>query len=221
MRTHSDRVAGPLAGLFLVLVTVSIAHATPLYMGRAVGVLVKTSTQATPTLHADTGELRPEGGELIVAMEELIVGGDVLRATGVTAWTQGSTGSTRGTSELANVRAYEGQAAQLIATRVAVEASAGCDGVRGSTVIVGLEFGGRAIRVTGMPNQKETIPGVGTLVINEHVQLGRTRDLTVRGLHLTLESGEQVIVGSVRAGLECVVAVEPRLWQDVKQRYRN
>jgi hypothetical protein len=186
-----------------------------------VGVWLNALAAAPPTLHADTGELQPEGGELLVAMEELIVGADIVRAADVTAWARGGAGSVHATSALSNVIAFAGQASELSASSVEAEASASCDGVRGGVVIVGLEFGGQPIRVAGTPNQKEIIPGVGTLVINEQIVLARTREIMVRALHLIRASGEHVIIGNARAGMECVVGVEPLLWQDVKQRYRD
>jgi hypothetical protein len=56
--------------------------------------------------------------------------------------------------------------------------------------------------VTGDPNQTVQIPGVATLVINEQVVTdGPVREVRVNALHLTVATGEEVILSSARSSI--------------------
>jgi len=65
------------------------------------------------------------------------------------------------------------------------------------------------------------VPDVGTLIINEQIPLARSREITVRALHLIRPTGEHFLFATARAGMVCVVAVEPSRWQTIKRLYRN
>jgi hypothetical protein len=72
-----------------------------------------------------------------------------------------------------------------------------CEGViEGRSEIVGLRFGGMTVAVSTAPSQTISIPGVATLVINEQrvSMSGGVTELSVNAIHLTLVTGEEVIL---------------------------
>ena len=103
-----------------------------------------------------------------------------------------------------------------------------------AAVIEDLTFGGIPITVTGAYDQVVIIAGVGTLTINEH---GRghhgggggggddcddDEDHWVNALHLVLESGGEVIVGSAYFHSHdhcCAVPTSPSTWGGIKALY--
>lgn len=101
----------------------------------------------------------------------------------------------------------------------AAHATARRDAVSGSVPTDGKGFGGVSIDVTGEANQTVTVPGVGTLVINEQLR-GAGGDLTVHALHLWLPGGDECIVAGARIGVLCVVPVKPSTWGGLKHRFR-
>lgn len=93
--------------------------------------------------------------------------------------------------------------------------------------IVGLVAGGSPITVTGLPNQSVVIPG-GTLVINEmilqhHEGACDDDDITLNALHLYLQDGGEVILGSAHHDDDddcCASKTGHSTWGKVKSLYR-
>jgi hypothetical protein len=220
MRLNSNRSAIAAAVLVLIFVSVSVATGQEMYAGRAVGARLQMHVAPQPTMYADTGELPPEGGKLSISVERLAAG-PTLSASDVSSLAQGDGGTARASSSLSNVVILDGQPALVTASSVLSEASVGCTKTVGSTVIVNLRVRGVPVAVSTAPNQKHVIPGVGTLVVNEQIAVGETREITVNALHLIQDNGEHVIVASAHAGVGCVVATQAATWQSVKQLYRD
>ena len=111
------------------------------------------------------------------------------------------------------------KAAALTASVVSSQARADCDGVSGSSTITNLIFAGNSVVVTGAANQTITLAGIATLVINE--QIVSAGSITVNAIHLTLGTGDEVILSSAHADVQCsLVPTRPTSWGHVKQVYR-
>ena len=99
-------------------------------------------------------------------------------------------------------------------------AEARCDGAggasaSGSSEILGLVVNGRAITVSGDPNQTETIDGI-KVVINEQSgsTSGNGADITVNALHVTVSNpltGQlaDVVISSSHADIACAACSSP------------
>ena len=99
-------------------------------------------------------------------------------------------------------------------------AEARCDGTggasaSGSSEILGLVVNGRAITVSGDPNQTETIDGI-KVVINEQSgsTSGNGADITVNALHVTVSNpltGQlaDVVISSSHADIACAACSSP------------
>src|SRR5712692_6108212 len=114
--------------------------------------------------------------------------------------TSGANGVAHSRASLADLVLLPGNTAAVTASFVQAESEATCNGVRGSTEVANVTFGGQAITVNPFaPNQKFTIPDplggppVATLIINEQgtASGGGTQDITVNALHLTLLTGDE------------------------------
>jgi hypothetical protein len=111
----------------------------------------------------------------------------------------------RSEASLAQLVLLPGQAAQVTASFVRALSEATCNGVRGATEVVDLTFGGQAITVDPFaPNQRFEIPGVATLIVNEQATSsgGGVQDITVNAVHLTLATGDEVILASAHSDVQ-------------------
>jgi len=103
------------------------------------------------------------------------------------------------------------------------------DGYDARARIVGLTFNGKPVVVTGRANQTLTIPGVATLVLNEHAH-GHDDDCHEhddgehRAMHWYGNNGQEVILGcsKFRSDDHCCAAlpVHHSTWGSLKQSYR-
>ena len=86
---------------------------------------------------------------------------------------------------------------------VTAEARASATGSWGRSQILNLKLGGLPIVVTGAPNQKVTVPGVATLVINEQklIKSGNSRRMRVNALRLNVTGVGEIVVGAAEADL--------------------
>jgi hypothetical protein len=209
--------------LFLGLCWTPLALADT-FGGRAYSAYVNTpSLGAGPLYLADTGELPPLGGwegagRLLVEVPVTINSGtglpgvtaptaqSVLSATVLRSVTSATDGQANSSSSLGEVVVLAGHPAQLTATFVEAEAEATDLGAQGSTEIFDLIFGGLPVQVSGFPNQRVELPGIAMLVINEQaVQIdGTSQTITVNALHLTLASGEEIILASAQSHVNSV-----------------
>jgi hypothetical protein len=208
MQNHGVRFA-----LACLLVIFGIAWGSPAqadvtYSGRAFAVSLNVPTLGIgPTTMSDTGELPPSGGFQSAELMSVGVPG-VLSASLLVASTSGANGVANSRASLANVVVLPGNAAQVTASFVQAESEATCNGVRGSTEVANATFGGQAIAVDPFaPNQTFVIPNplggppLATLIINEQrtASGGGTQDITVNAVHLTLATGDEVILASAQS----------------------
>ncbi len=173
------------------------------FSGRAFAVFVDVPTLGVgPVVISDTGALPPGGGFQSNALLSVDLP-PALEADVLVASTSGANGVASSSASLAEGVVLPGHPAQVTASFVRAESEVTCNDIRGQTEIVGLTFGGSNIEVTGAPNQRVDIPGVATLVINEQTVSsgGGTSEITVNALHLTLFTGDEVILASARSDI--------------------
>jgi hypothetical protein len=190
------------------------------YSGRAYGAqVILVNPQPNVLLFSDTGNLPSSGGSLSATLLTIALG-TTLSSHTISASTSGSAGVATSSAHQETVVAFTGQPAQLTADVVEAHSQATCGGVSGSSVVTGLTFGGNAVVVTGAPNQTVTLGVLATLVINEQIVVSGAQDITVNALHLTLGTGEQVILSSAHSDVNCVVSTRSSTWARVKRMYQ-
>ena len=172
------------------------------YGGRAVSALVQLPSLGSGPIHVvDTGELAADGGWEGAGLLSTNVP-DVLIADALVANTSGGlydTGARANSStSLAGVSVFPGKVARLTASLIRAQVEVSADGFLGSAEVRDLVFAGVPVTVTGQPNQKVEILGVGTLTINAQstVWAGSSQTLTVRALHLKLATGEEIVLST-------------------------
>src|SRR5437867_668681 len=219
MHTHGVRFALVCLLLIFGIAWASQAQADVTYSGRAFAAFVNVPTLGVgPTTVSDTGELTPSGG--FQSADFATVGAPgVLNATLLSASTSGANGVARSRASLADLVVLPGNAAQVTAAFVQAESEATCNGVRGSTEVANATFGGQAIAVDPFaPNQTFVIPNpiggppVATLIINEQKTSsgGGTQDITVNAVHLTLATGDEVILSSAHSDVKGCPGCPPK-----------
>lgn len=201
----------PLALLLLFLFgpTLATSALADTFGGRAFSAFVNAPTLGAGPMHlSDTGELSPYGGWEGAGVLGVQVP-NVLSASVLNAATSGATGKAASSSSLADIVVLPGQLAELTASFVGADARSTDLGSSGTTEIHSLRFGGRSIDVTGAKNQRIDLPGplgqmLATLVINEQIEttVGSSRGIVVNALHLTLVTGEQIVLGSAKSFLD-------------------
>ena len=222
MKMHNQGVRFALASLLLIfgIAWASQAQADVTYSGRAFAAFVNVPTLGVgQTYVSDTGELPPSGG--FQSADFATVGAPgVLNATLLSASTSGANGVAHSRASLADLVVLPGNAAQVTASFVQAESEATCNGVRGSTEVANATFGGQAIAVDPFaPNQTFVIPNpisggppVATLIINEQKTAsgGGTQDITVNAVHLTLITGDEVILSSAHSDVQGCPGCPPK-----------
>jgi hypothetical protein len=208
------------AALLLSVGLATSAAAQIGYSGRAYGAQVKlVNPNPNVLFFSDTGELPASGGSLSATLLTILLG-NTLSSHTITASCSGGAGQANSSASQENVVAFGGQPAQVTAAVVSSQAHADCAGVSGSSVVTSLTFGGSAVTVTGQPNQTVTIPGVATLIINEQIVNVPARDITVNALHLTVGTGEEVILSSSHSDVACATGTPGTTWGMIKSLYR-
>lgn len=207
-------------GLGWTVVPSTAEATTTAYSGRAFGAKVQVLAPLPINLtFSDTGPLPAGGGELNATLLSILLA-NTLSSQTVTAHTEGASGVASSSAHVEQLVALPGSAAELTAEVVDAHSQATCAGVSGSSLIVGLVFGGTPIVVSGQPNQTVSIPGVATLVIHEQIVEPNGLSITVNALHLTTILGTQVIVSSAHSDVACVTPAWSATWGRVKQIYR-
>jgi hypothetical protein len=202
-----------------LLLIASLADAAT-FSGRAFGArVVLVNPQPNVLVFSDTGNLPTAGGSLSASLVSISVGGTLSSGT-VTASTSGSGSLATSSARVQSVLAFPGQPAQLSADVVQADTRADCAGASGSSTIAGLVFAGNPVVVTGSPNQTITLGALATLVINEQITVAGAADITVNALHLTLGTGESVIISSAHSDINCTVPTRQTTWGRVKSIYR-
>jgi hypothetical protein len=179
----------------------AFAEQSTIYSGRAIGLLVDTAIADLSI--ADTGELPPQGGVRDATV--LDVNHQLVHASVLLSVTTGFDNIAESEAATAKVTLLPGSPNQITADFVRANSIATCNEARGSSEIVGLRVGQTQVDVSGEPNETYVVPGVLTLIINEQINSSHdnTNEITVNALHLTLATGEQVIVSSAYSDISC------------------
>lgn len=177
------------------------------YKGRATA--LKAQALGVNVALADTGALPTGGG----ALHKTVLTANVpplLTAGVLHAATVGQGNHTRSEASVAGVNltvAGIGIKASFLSSQAATSCSTtGRASVSGSSQITGLTINGKAITVTGAPNQTISVLGLVKVVINEQTGAlsGATGRKTVNALHVkALGSAVDVVVASSYAELTC------------------
>ncbi len=182
--------------------------------GRAYAAQATTLTGSTT--YADTGPLLAAGGSLSASLQSITSAS--LSSGPATCGTSGSGSTASSTSSVTNVSAFAGLGSALGAALVSSRTDATCTAATGSSTISGLVFAGLAVTVTGAANQTVSVPLVGSLVINEQIVTSASA-LTVNALHLTLLTGEELIIASSHSDLACTTPARSSTWGALKSHY--
>jgi len=188
------------------------------FSGRAYGAQVKVLVPFPSTrLYADTGLLASAGGSISASLASIT---DAAFSSGPTSCSsQGSSVLATSAAAMVNLTAFAGTAAALSCANVGSSTRAACEDLTGSTNISGLVFAGVSVVVTGAANQTVSIPGVATLVINEHILAAGS--ITVNALRLSLVTGDELTICSTHSDITCSPTPTRRdTWGAVKAIYR-
>ena len=190
------------------------------HSSRAIGAkIILVNPQPSVQIFCDTGQLPPDGGSLRATLDTIHVAGTLSSHT-VRSGCDGNDNAANSWAVQQDVVVFEGHPAQVTAVTAGIWSDGGCDFAEGFSTVTDLTFGGAPVAVTTEPNQTVIIPGVATLVINEIIQVPGTGDITVNALHLTLVTGEEVILSSAHEEVVCVTPTRPSTWGRVKSLYR-
>ena len=182
---------------------VGLGSAPAAFSGRAT--VVDVSVLGVRTVISDTGPLPSSGGAEEASLLEVSIPG-LLTAEALHASTVGQGNGARSEASVANLALTAGghsvSADFLMAEARAVCTPKGTE-VSGSSEIVGLVIDGRAVTVTGEPNQTVELPlGTGKVVINEQSS-STGSDITVNALHVVVNGVANVVISSAHADVVC------------------
>ena len=170
--------------------TATTAQAGVSYSGRAFAAFVDVPALGVHRMYvSDTGNLPPEGGLQTAKLADVTVP-SVLSAQILIARTSGANGVAESSAALADVNVLNGL---VTATFIRAESEATCNGVRGSTEVVGLTVAGNAVTADAFAQSQPVtvvVPGVGTVTVVINEQVSNTspgfREITVNAVHVTV-----------------------------------
>lgn len=225
-----------IGGALLGMAAMSAAHAQTVdsFSGSAFGARVITPGTAllpSQTLtFAPVGPLPAAGGSLnnqVASVNAALTGfpvGANLTTGILTTATSGVNNVASSSASVNNLNLNLGGLVPvtLTSTLLTANSSATCNGVAGSSTILGLMLNGVNVGVTGAPNQMVDLLGLGTLFINEQItNFSPTHnEITVNALRIQLNpllgqtTGGQVIIAQANSDVNCptvrnVVVPEP------------
>jgi len=177
------------------------------YSGRAFAAFVDVPALGVNRMYvSDTGFLPPEGGLKTAELADVTVPG-VLSAQLLVARTSGANGVAESSAALADVNVLNGL---VTATFIRAESEATCNGVRGSTEVVGLTVAGKAVEVDAFAqSQPVTVvlpTGTVTVVVNEQTSSTSPgfREISVNAVHVTVTGllQAEVILSSAHSDID-------------------
>ena len=140
------------------------------YAGRAYAAFVNAPTLGIgPTFVSDTGMLATSGGFASNGLLSFGVQAAVSANVAVSV-TSGENAVAKSSCAINDLIIFPGSPVEVTASFVRGETEASCTGgLKGTAEFSWLMFGGLMVPVTGLPDQKIMVPGIGTLVINERI----------------------------------------------------
>src|SRR5438128_7469104 len=185
--------------------TSTTAQAGVSYSGRAFAAFV--AALGVNRMLSDTGDLPSDGGMQTAELADVTVP-NVLSAQLLIARTSGANGVAESSAALADVNVLNGL---VTATFIRAESEATCNGVRGSTEVVGLTVAGNAVTADAFAQSQPVtvvVPGVGTVTVVINEQVSNTspgfREITVNAVHVTVTGLVQaeVILSSAHSDID-------------------
>jgi hypothetical protein len=172
------------------------------FSGQATAVRASVLGQP-PIVLSDTGALPSSGGaqeaSLLSASEPGLLTADVLHAT-----TVGQGNASRSEASVADLNltvAGNSVTADFLRSQATARCGPGGASVSGDSEIVQLTINGQSVAVTGQPNQTVSLPGGGSVVINE--QSATADSITVSALHVAVPGVVDVVIASSHADIHC------------------
>jgi hypothetical protein len=209
MRSMLSRVAAAALLVPWVVLSVSVGAAdaaqaagATTFSGRAT-VLNATVLGINTTL-GDTGPLPSSGGAEEASLIDANVPG-LLTAEVLDASTVGQGNRSAAEASVAAVTltvAGNTIGAELLMARAQASCGPGGASVSGSSEIVGLVVNGQPVVVSGAPNQTISLPGGGTIIIDEQ-DTSTSGSITVNAVHVIVPGVADVIISSAHADITC------------------
>ncbi len=183
------------------LVTEDGANSDFIFRGQAIAVQAKVFG-ITTTL-ANTGPLGKEGGAREASLLTRNIA-DMLTAKVIYASTLGQADRSRSEAALADLRLTVGKDTITVGFLMARAMAVCGPSVSGSSEIADLIVNGKAIVVSGQPNQRIALPN-GRVIINEQKSSvnGKAGDFTVNALHVIVDGVADIVISSAEAGITC------------------
>ena len=166
--------------------------------------VVNANVLGLPVVLGDTGPLPPEGGSQDASLLDASVP-SWLSVSVVHATTVAMGDASRSEASVADLNltvAENNIGASFLMSR----AEAYCSpAVFGKSEIAELIVNGQTVDVSGAPNQTLSLPGGGTLTINEQSQTvqGNQADITVTALHVVVPGVADVAIARAHADITC------------------
>jgi len=179
----------------------SLASATGMtYRGQAT--VVNATVLGSNAKVSDTGSLGAGGGTRSAALVTFNNTLGVLSGTAAGASTTGFGNKTVSQASVADLDLdVEGNliTAKVLASFAQAFNTGGVPAVRGDSVVLGLTINGKAIVVSGSPNQKVALPN-GYVIINQHYRADAA-SLTVIALRVVVNGVADVMISRANAGI--------------------
>jgi hypothetical protein len=195
------------AGLLAVAASPAYADVTSV-SGGAFGESVDVTTVLG--VHVTSGPIStvtlPSGGGGPFTQSVLSVSVPNVLSTGVlNVSTQGTLGASGGSSSSADVAGVSALGGALTATAIRSSCTVGPNSSSGSTTLVGATLGGLPVALNPAPNTTLTVPGVGSVTLNEQIPTGGAGNysLTVNAIHVHLAGplgNGDIIISQSRCG---------------------
>ena len=220
----------------VLLCSGAVATADASVKGRAYAVYANLPSHGIGnTTHCDSGWLNPLSGGNRSSYKSNVAYGDVLHCDYMYSESHGDHCKGHSSSTLEAGWIMRGQPFEVTWTHMqSVDEDTCCraqDRDDIASVFIGLTFAGRPVRVTGVPNQTLTVPGLATLILNEVKHDAEADDHDCddddtehHALHLVLNNGNEVILGYSKfdSDDDCcrVTPTSVSTWGAVKAHYR-
>ncbi|MBI5836855.1 MAG: hypothetical protein HZB25_06400 [Candidatus Eisenbacteria bacterium] len=196
----------PALALALALALIVPAVGSAAVLGRAYGAWVYVPSMGYPSTYiCDTGWLPSTGGSLTSHAYNVAMG-TVLQLASSDSHTQSDTCGGHSDNDLVSGVVLDGHPAKITFDGMHSEDDDTCCAIpkhRRRSHFTSLTIGGNPVTPSGAFNEVFTIPGVATVVVNEMSKDGNKDcqgqdEYVFRALHVTLASGEHIILGSTR-----------------------
>ncbi len=183
------------------LITEDGASSDFVFRGQAMA--VQTKVFGITTSLANTGPLAKAGGAREASLLTRNIA-DMLTAKVIHASTIGQADRSRSEAALADLLLTVGKDSISVGFIMARAMAVCGPTVSGSSEIADLIVNGKAIVVSGQPNQSIALPN-GRVIINEQKSSmkGKAGDITVNALHVIVDGVADVVISSAQAGITC------------------